>query len=296
MRSALDAAAETRARVWRRRSCTGCASVLCVLAVLVLPLCGSLGAEDARGASAEFSDDRPPSNSAGRAEIVGKVARLRRSDSHAAGRQAAAAAAEANTSTSFAEAHSSTGLPRPSEHVPNTVVRLKGRRGLESGALRMLRNLATLVLPYTRAQPSRRWRDNAKGVGGWAETYLCLLNRVQEGLRAERASVEDREHVTDAERKSTIQGCRAELAQIHRAIADASRTSAAMDHSMRVWQRISRGPDHRRGGSGGSLVDDGSKANAIVERLKADRLQNAFAIRSLQVMLCVMPCCVSLAL
>ena len=166
-----------------------------------------------------------------------------------------------------------------------------GRRGLQSRALRMLEDLAALVLPNAAMRPTAVAPRPVGGVasqfrrsGGWVDTYVCLLNMARDGLHAERLRQEGFEKGEDGERRTELDTCRSGLDQIERDLDAALQDRAAIAHSLGVWERIGQLIDGQSlEAEAEARHDVQAKATTNVDRLRADRRQNDLNIRGLKV-------------
>jgi len=156
----------------------------------------------------------------------------------------------------------------------------------------MLHNLAELVLPRSKATVHRVFAEsNEQNSGVWAETYLCLLHEVHQGLRAERSRQEEIELEEDGAVRSEMSKCHSDLSQIQKSLIQETEDNVAIRHSLRVWQRIGQGlGENLRTASAGASSDSEAKATANIKRLKADRLRNDLNARGLQVFFLLAPC------
>jgi hypothetical protein len=185
-----------------------------------------------------------------------------------------------------------TQTPRASQRQPG-----RQRRGLQSSALRMLNDLARLFVPreatlprvYAEFQSQRRGAENMPG--GWAETYICLLYRTHQNLRAERLRQESLERTEQGDAQRELSACQSHLSQIQETLIKATQDKIAIGPSLRALQRRE---EQWRGMSpespSNSQAQEASAAN--VKRLQADRLRSETHVRGLQV-LCVVssfPC------
>jgi len=192
---------------------------------------------------------------------------------------------------------SSAGADAATMQAPSAVRRQpsRQRRGLQSNALRMLHDLAQLVLPraatlprvHAEVQAQRKSAEHAPG--GWAEAYICLLHRTQRELRAERLREEELERKEQGNAQDQISACRSRLSQIQEALVQATRDKTAIGRSLRKWQQMDlQGPgEESRGTSPQSPRDIDAEPDAAttVQRLQADRLRSETHVRGLQVLL-----------
>ena len=165
------------------------------------------------------------------------------------------------------------------------------RRGLQSSALRTLRNFAELVLPQTLAILPRVFTEMVAQKGdereeqefaSWFEAYVCLLHKAQRRLDDERMWHAELEQKENATMQSDMRQCRSDLARIQQRRATAAQDAAAILHNLRVWQRI-------RSSSAESTSDSEERARADghIHRLKAEQLRHSLDTRGLEVLFCI---------
>jgi len=262
-------------------------ALICITVLFVLgcPLCGSEDS-DSESNQRTWGDLRAARlHEEGSPIVASVVAKLRRTA--LAAKSGSAAVQTTRSSGVKPDADADALLQRNLD-----THRQLGRRGLHSSALLMLHNLAELVLPRSKATVHRVFAEsNEQNSGVWAETYLCLLHEVHQGLRAERSRQEEIELEEDGAVRSEMSKCHSDLSQIQKSLIQETEDNVAIRHSLRVWQRIGQGlSENLRTASAGASSDSEAKATANIKRLKADRLRNDLNARGLQVFFLLVPC------
>ena len=205
-----------------------CAFVL--IFVLGWPLCGTQGSEDSQPAWGEILRHHKHAGESGLVDAPAIHEQLRRF---------LTADNDAQITQSLGSArHGSDEYSHPNrKHKFVSKVR-KRSRSLPSGALRMLSNLAELVTQHGGRSAKQRGTtlDEGVDVNGWVQNYVCMLHRVEEGLRAERVRAEEFE---DRERDKNSD-CRKALLKIQRNLKSVVQENAAIDqrlYMLQVWKR-----------------------------------------------------------
>jgi hypothetical protein len=164
------------------------------------------------------------------------------------------------------------------------------RRGLQSSALRTLRNFAELVLPQTLAILPRVFTEMVAQKGdereeqefaSWFEAYVCLLHKAQRRLDDERMWHAELEQKENATMQSDMRQCRSDLARIQQRRATAAQDAAAILHNLRLWQRIQSSSAESTSDS-----EERARADGHIQRLKAEQLRHSLDTRGLEVLLC----------
>ena len=267
----------------RRRLCVQAAALLLVLG---WPVCGSEDSEGRVAARDPGLDRRGAAvHTPGGAVKVMNVGALRPHE------RLLSVVRDANISLGQvtpqdAGSDAKTQTPRTSQRQPG-----RQRRGLQSSALRMLNDLARLFLPRAATLPRvhAEFQSQGRGAGhrpgGWAETYICLLHRAQQNLRAERLRQEALERTEQGDAQRELSTCQSHLSQIQENLIRATQDKSAIGQSLRAWQRRE---EQMRGLSTESLSDsqakEASESAANVKRLQADRLRIETHVRGLQVL------------